>query len=125
MPDRKRPSTMGCNGGAFLWSRGISLVCQATGISNATVHKGIKEITGLSTPVSQRVRQVGRGRKRTAKTKRGLRKALISLVEPTAKGDPMLSLQWTSKSTRNIVVALKEQGYEVSHATVGTLLHER
>ena len=44
---------------------GISLVCQATGISNATVHKGIKEITGLSTPVSQRVRQVGGGRKRT------------------------------------------------------------
>ena len=102
---------------------GISLVCQATGISNATVIKGIKEIQNSSTPTSGRIRQVGGGRKQITKTKRGLRKSLISLVEPTAKGDPIKPLQWTSKSTRNLADVLKKQEYIVSHATVGTMLN--
>ena len=101
---------------------GISLVSKATGISNATIHKGIKEINDPSTPIGRRVRQVGGGRKKITKSKRGVRKALISLVEPTTKGDPILSLQWTSKSTRNIADALEKQGYNISHTTVGTML---
>ena len=102
---------------------GISLVCQATGISNATIHKGIKEVNDSSAPLSGRVRQTGGGRKKVTQSKRGLRKALIALVEPTAKGDPMLPLRWTSKSTRNIVDALEKQEYDISHTTVGTMLH--
>lgn len=102
---------------------GISLVCQATGISNATVIKGIKEIRNSSTHASGRIRQTGGGRKKVTKTKRGLRKALISLVEPTAKGDPIKPLQWTSKSTRNLANALEKQDYDVSHATIGTMLN--
>jgi Rhodopirellula transposase DDE domain len=103
---------------------GIALVCKATGMSNTTIHKGIKEINDSSTPASGRVRHVGGGRKSTTKTKRGLRKALISLVEPTAKGDPMSPLKWTSKSTRNIADALAQQDYSISHATIGSMLHQ-
>ena len=51
-----------------------------------------------------------------------MRKALISLVAPRTKGDPNLSLQWTSKSTRNIAKVLEKQNYKVSQATVGKLL---
>lgn len=102
---------------------GVSLVCQATGISNATIHKGIQEIQDSSARTSSRIRQPGGGRKKVTKTKRGVRKALISLVEPTAKGDPMKPLQWTSKSTRNIADALEKQKYDISHATVGTMLN--
>lgn len=103
---------------------GITLVCKAIGISNATIHKGINEIKNPSTSVDENIRQPGGGRKKTTKTNRGLRKALISLVEATAKGDPMTPLKWTSKSTRKIAEALKQQGYEVSHKTVGNMLHE-
>ena len=101
---------------------GIFLVSKATGMSNATIHKGINEINEASPPTDKRIRQVGGGRKKITATKRGVRKALISLVEPTAKGDPIRPLQWTSKSTRNIADALEKKEYQVSHATVGTLL---
>ncbi len=103
---------------------GIALVSKATGMSNATIHKGIREINDSSAPTGGRVRHIGGGRKSTTRTKRGLRKALISLVEPTAKGDPMVSLKWTSKSTRNIADALAQQDYSISHATIGSMLHQ-
>jgi hypothetical protein len=91
-------------------------------MSNTTVLRGIEEVKGSAILTGGRVRQPGGGRKKATKTQRGLRKALISLVEPTAKGDPMLPLQWTAKSTRNIEATLEKQGYDVSHATVGTNL---
>jgi hypothetical protein len=104
---------------------GISLVSKATGISTTTIHKGIKEVQeGQSVFGEKRIRQVGGGRKRTIEKQRGLRKALLQLVESTAKGDPMSPLRWTSKSTRNIVDALKKQGYIVSHVTIGCLLRD-
>jgi hypothetical protein len=102
---------------------GVALVCKATGISNATVHKGIKEISS-QTYTGSRIRQVGGGRKKVTKTKRGLQKALISLVDSTAKGDPITPLRWTSKSTRNIENALKQKGYEASHQTIAHLLRK-
>jgi hypothetical protein len=63
-------------------------------------------------------------RKGITKSHRGLRKELISLVEPTAKDDPMVSLKWTSKSTRNLADALSKKWYVVSHATIGSRLYQ-
>lgn len=103
---------------------GINLVCQATGISNATVQKGVKELKESTISTSKRVRRVGGGRKKASSTKRGLRKTLKTLVESTTKGDPETPLLWTSKSVRNLQAELERQGYKISHATVATLLHE-
>jgi len=103
---------------------GIALIHEATGMSISTIHRGINEINDSSAPANERVRHVGGGRKGITNSKRGLRKALISLVEPTAKGDPMVSLKWTSKSTRNIADALAKEGYEASHTTIGSMLHQ-
>ena len=50
--------------------------------------------------------------------------ALDAMVEPTAKGDPMSPLRWTTKSTRHLRDALNEQGFRVSHMQVDRLLHE-
>lgn len=50
---------------------GIGIVCEAKGISNVTVHKGIKEIQDPSISVGHRIRQPGGGRKRLAHTQRG------------------------------------------------------
>ena len=54
----------------------------------------------------------------------GLRPALLALVEPEERGDPMSPLRWTTKSTRNLAGELTRQGHKVSADTVGDLLRE-
>ncbi|WP_234344725.1 ISAzo13 family transposase, partial [Streptomyces sp. NRRL B-3253] len=53
-----------------------------------------------------------------------LRPALLALVEPDMRGDPMSPLRWTTKSTRNLAGELTRQGHKVSADTVGDLLRE-
>jgi Rhodopirellula transposase DDE domain len=54
----------------------------------------------------------------------GLRPALLALVEPQERGDPMSPLRWTAKSTRAVAAGLTAQGHKVSAGTAGTLLRE-
>ena len=42
---------------------GIALVCRATGLSNATIHKGLKELRDPIPPTHDRLRKAGGGRK--------------------------------------------------------------
>lgn len=102
---------------------GIGLVCAATGLSTATVCKGMKEFNDPS-PISNRVRKQGGGRKKSSVIQAGLLQAIEELVEPTAKGNPESSLRWTSKSVRKISNALEKRGYKTSYRTVARLLHE-
>ena len=66
----------------------------------------------------------GGGRKRAADLDPGLRVALLALVEPEERGDPMSPLRWTVKSTRNLADELTRQGHRVGADTVGDLLRE-
>ncbi|MFD5066095.1 ISAzo13 family transposase, partial [Streptomyces sp. NPDC058394] len=66
----------------------------------------------------------GGGRKKAADLDAGLRPALLALVEPDMRGDPMSPLRWTTKSTRNLAGELTRQGHKVSADTVGDLLRE-
>ena len=52
----------------------------------------------------------------------GLGPALLALVEPDERGDPMSPLRWTTKSTRNLAAELTRQGHRVGADTVGDLL---
>src|SRR5207244_9748632 len=69
-----------------------------------------------------RVRRPGGGRKRAAEVDPGLRPALLALVEPQERGDPVSPLRWTAKSTRALAAELTAQGHTVSADTVGELL---
>src|SRR5450631_1187034 len=62
------------------------------------------------------------GRKRAAEVDLGLRPALLALVEPQERGDPMSPLRWTTMSTRTLAAELAAQGHRVSAGTVGGLL---
>jgi Rhodopirellula transposase DDE domain len=53
----------------------------------------------------------GGGRKQAADLDPGLRPALLALVEPDERGDPISPLRRTTKSTRNLAAELTRQGH--------------
>ncbi|WLQ39901.1 ISAzo13 family transposase [Streptomyces laculatispora] len=102
---------------------GIRAVAQAAAISETTVRKGVFELEAGQEPLG-RVRRPGGGRKRAADLDPGLRPALLALVEPDERGDPMSPLRWTVKSTRTLAQELSRAGHKVSADTVAGLLRE-
>jgi hypothetical protein len=101
---------------------GIAAVMAATGMSSATVDKGLKELeameSGRATLPPERIRRPGGGRKRAVDKQPGLARAIQRLVDPTTRGDPESPLRWTCKSTRKLADELKRQGFNVGPVTV-------
>jgi transposase len=120
LDERQRRLLMGAEARA-LGHGGIRLVARAAAVREATVSLGVDELEAGSEPLG-RARRPGGGRKRAADADPGLRPALLALVEPEARGDPMSPLRWTTKSTRNLADELTRQGHKVSADTVGDLL---
>jgi len=108
---------------------GVAAMVAATGMSSATVHRGLRELEAAETDedvlLTERIRKEGGGRKRAHDRQPGLLEALESLVEPTARGDPESALRWTCKSTYNLAAELKRQGFQVGPRTVARELKEQ
>ncbi|MDH6130604.1 ISAzo13 family transposase [Kitasatospora sp. GP82] len=102
---------------------GIRLVARAAGVREATVSLGVSELDSGEPPLG-RTRRPGGGRKRVVDLNPALRSALLELVEPDMRGDPMSPLRWTTKSTRNLADELTGRGHRISADTVGDLLRE-
>ncbi|MFF1401494.1 ISAzo13 family transposase [Streptomyces sp. NPDC058287] len=102
---------------------GVRAVAQAAAVSETTVRKGVFELEAGEAPLG-RVRRPGGGRKRVVDLNPGLRSALLALVEPDVRGDPMSPLRWTVKSTRTLARELTRAGHQVSADTVADLLRE-
>jgi hypothetical protein len=102
---------------------GIRAVAKAAGVREATVALGVDELDTGAVPLG-RTRRPGGGRKKAADLDPGLRPALLALVEPDERGDPMSPLRWTTKSTRNLATELTRQGHPVSADVVADLLRE-
>ena len=118
LDERQRRLLMGAEARA-LGRGGI----RAAGVREATVSLGVDELDSGAEPLG-RARRPGGGRKRAADLDPGLRAALLALVEPEERGDPMSPLRWTVKSTRRLAAELTRQGHRVSADTVGDLLRE-
>ena len=101
---------------------GITLVARATGIGYSTIQRGLQELAAPPDLAPSRIRRPGGGRKRTLDKDPTLLSDLEGLVAPTAAGDPMSPLRWTSKSVRHLATALKGMGHRVSHQLVAELL---
>ena len=106
---------------------GISVVSRATGISRATIRKGIREVEAdypdLVDEISgNRIRRPGGGRRRLAEDNPKLESDLRKLVDPATRGEPTSPLLWTSKSTRKLAKELQRLGHEVSYRTVARML---
>lgn len=102
---------------------GIVAVARAAGVDPKTVSAGVDELDSGAEPLSPgRVRRAGAGRPRVEDQDPGLVQALLELVEPGRRGDPMTGLCWTSLSTRHLAGKLAAAGRFVSHTTVARLL---
>jgi hypothetical protein len=122
LDERQRRLLLGAEA-RVLGHGGIRLVARAAGVREATVALGVTELDSGAEPLG-RARRPGGGRKRVAEADPGLRPALLALVDPDVRGDPMSPLRWTTKSTRNLAAELTRQGHRVSADTVGDLLRE-
>ena len=120
LDERQRRLLMGVEARA-LGHGGIRLVAGAAGVREATVLLGVSELESGAGPLG-RARRPGGGRKRLADADPGLVPALLALVEPEERGDPMSPLRWTVKSTRSLAGELTRQGHKVSADTAGDLL---
>jgi transposase len=101
---------------------GIAAVSRASGISENTIRKGIREIDAGDRLEDGRVRRRGGGRRPIAESDPELVAALERLVAEDCRGDPMQVLLWTSKSVRKLAAELREQGHEVHFTTVAAVL---
>ena len=123
LDERQRRLLLGAEARA-LGHGGIRLVALAAGVREGTVSVGVAEVESGAEPLG-RARRAGGGRKRAAEVDRGLVPALLALVGPQERGDPVSPLRWTVKSTRTLAAELTRQGHKVSADTVRDLLHEQ
>jgi transposase len=103
---------------------GIAAVYRATGITDKTIRRGMRELGGGRGAEVGRIRHSGGGRKSLTEHDPTLVQELERLVDPVTRGDPESPLLWTSKSTYHLSEALQEQGHEISQRSVYTLLRE-
>ena len=122
LDERQRRLLMGAEARA-LGRGGIRLVARAAGVREATVSLGVDELDSGAEPLG-RARRPGGGRKRVADLDPGLCPALLALVEPEERGDPMSPLRWTTKSTVKLADELAAQGHRVGPKTVARLLKD-
>ena len=123
LDERQRRLLMGAEARA-LGHGGIRLVALAAQAREGTVSLGVSELESGAEPLA-RARRPGGGRKRSAEVDPELVPALLALVRPQERGDPMSPLRWTVKSTRTLAAELTRQGHKVSADTVRDLLHEQ
>jgi hypothetical protein len=108
---------------------GAAAVIAATGMSSATLYRGLAELeaeaAGTELLPPGRIRRPGGGRRRARDQQPGLSAALAALVEPTSRGDPEQPLRWTCTSTYRLASELRKQGFEVGPRTVARELKEQ
>jgi hypothetical protein len=108
--ERQQPSALAVEARP-LGHGGVRAVAQVAGVSETTVRKGVVELEAGEAPLPPgRVRRPGGGRTSAARPDPDLLPALLALVEPDERGDPMSPLRWTTKSLRHVAEELTRQG---------------
>ena len=108
---------------------GVSAVSRATGLSTATIRKGLQESqaieTGTLEPLAkERSRRPGGGRKKATDKDPTLLSDLRELVEATTRGDPESPVLWTARSLRHLARTLTERGHQVKRNAIARLLKQ-
>lgn len=104
---------------------GVSLVGRACGLSRKAIAKGVLEIQAGHSPLENRVRRPGGGRKKITVSDPQLLAALEPLIEGGTRGDPESPLRWICKSTRLLAAQLTREQHPISYVKVAQLLHDQ
>jgi transposase len=127
LDERQRRQWAAAEALAYGWG-GVTAVCEATGMSQDTVRKGITELAAREVdpeaPIDTRLREPGAGPKRLIDKDPELLDRLKQMVDPATRGDPESPLRWTCKSTERLAAELTDSGHRVSARTVAHLLKE-
>jgi hypothetical protein len=106
---------------------GTKIVTEATGIRTKRIAHGKHDLKELASspdsPLHDRIRRPGGGRKGLLEIDATVLQDLESLVEPTTRGDPESPLRWTTKSVRQLSAELSKMGHRVGRTMVAELLH--
>jgi hypothetical protein len=114
---RARAAGSGCSLAAA-----AAVVAAAAGVSRATVTAGAGELAGGAEPMAGRARRPGAGRPRLEDGTAGLKPALLGLVEPSTRGDPVVAVTWTTLSLRDLERALAAAGFRCGKDAAGRIL---
>ena len=105
---------------------GVALVHEVTGLSQATIIRGRRDLDAVAAgTLPGVVRRPGGGRRRRVDTDLTLGADRDQLVQPVTRGDPMSPWLWTAKSAATLARALPAQGHRVSATTMAALLTTR
>jgi hypothetical protein len=102
---------------------GITALSKVTGLSRATIHRGLKDLKSKKIPI-ENIRRAGAGRKKIIETDETILGDLEALLEPTTRGDPESTLLWTCKSTRQLANELNKSGHRISNRKICDLLSD-
>jgi hypothetical protein len=101
-----------------------AVVAGAAGVSRATVMAGAGELADGAEPMAGRSRRPGAGRPRLEDGAPGLGAALLGLVEPSTRGDPVVALTWTTMSLRDLQRRLGAAGFRCGKDAAARMLRE-
>jgi hypothetical protein len=100
------------------WSRGISIVSLATGLSRITIRRGLLELKSTNEQLDmQRSRCSGGGRKKIEQKYPHIKKRLNSSSNHDA-------WRWICQSIRRLSSELKQKNIDMSPNTIWGLLYE-
>ena len=103
---------------------GLKVLSQITGLTDATITKGMKEINNPGEVDITRIRASGGGRKTVEEVYPGVTEALKNILEDSTSGTPMSLLKWTTMGLNEQTELLHKQGYPISNVTVLKLANE-
>ena len=97
---------------------GMKVLSQITGLTDATISRGVKEINNPDDVDLTRVRKHGGGRNTAEEVHPGVTDALKRILEETTSGLPTSLLKWTTMGLNEQTELLHKQGYPISIMTV-------
>lgn len=100
---------------------GISYVAALSGADWKTVKRGMEEIEDKNGLPRGKIRHAGGGRKKVIHKDPTLVSDLEKLTNP--KGDPMITLLYTTKSIIHLEEALQRLGHTIKRSAINNLLH--
>ena len=122
--DERLRRTWAASEAKILGHGGLKVLSKITGLTDATITKGMNEINNPSKIDISRVRIPGGGRKTVEEVYPGVTEALKKILEETTSGTPMSPLKWTTMGLTEQKAMLHKQGYPISHVTIMKLANE-